>query len=326
MIKNILVTGGAGYIGSHTVNALINSGFRVVVVDDFSTGFKRLVHESAKLYEASVLDTKALTQILIDEKIDGIIHFAAKIIVPESITSPISYYKNNTAGILSTLEAAKLASVKSFVFSSTAAVYGNASSDLLSETFPTSPLNPYGFSKLMSEQMIKDVEKEFGLKSVILRYFNVAGASENLKFGQISKVATHLIKIAAETACGKRDSMSITGSDYNTPDGTGIRDYIHVEDLADIHVLAMKYLIAGNESTTLNCGYGRGASVKEVITTFKKVTGIDFKVTEGPRRPGDADSLVSNNQKVKSTLGWVPKKDNLEVICKSAYEWEKLIH
>lgn len=323
MKNKILVTGGAGYIGSHTTNALIESGLDVVIIDDLSTGFEKLIHPSAKFYNISVLNTDAVKKILIDENISGVIHFAAKIVVPESITNPIEYYKNNTMGVLSMLEACKNANIKNFVFSSTAAVYGDASMELISESTPVVPLNPYGSSKLFSEQMIKDSEIEFGLKSVILRYFNVAGASQSLSFGQLSKKATHLIKIASETACGKRDSMSITGTDYNTPDGTGVRDYIHVEDLADIHVLAMKYLLNGGKSELFNCGYGHGSSVREVVDTVQKVSGVNFKVTEGPRRPGDAHQLVANSSKLKAKLGWIPKRDNLELICKSAYLFEK---
>ncbi|MBC7428307.1 MAG: UDP-glucose 4-epimerase GalE [Bacteriovorax sp.] len=322
-MKKILVTGGAGYIGSHTTNALIENGFEVVIIDDLSTGFERLLHPKAKFYQGSILDSDHTAEILVKEHIDGVIHFAAKIVVPESISQPLNYYNNNTVGVIRTLEACKRAGVKKFVFSSTAAVYGNGSNALVNENTPTAPLNPYGFSKLMSEQLIRDVEIEFGLKSVILRYFNVAGASQSKKYGQITKNASHLIKIACEAAIGKRSEMFITGDDYNTPDGTGVRDYIHVEDLADAHVAAINYLMAGGESQTLNCGYGHGASVKEVIKTIKKVSGVDFKVSIGPRRVGDADSIVSDNTKIKKTLNWNPKRDNLELICRSAYEWEK---
>lgn len=324
MKNKILVTGGAGYIGSHTTNALIESGFDVVIVDDLSTGFKKLIHPKAKFYQASVLNADIIAKILKEESISGVIHFAAKIIVPESIAKPIEYYKNNTMGVLTVLEACKLSGVKSFVFSSTAAVYGNASMELITESNPTAPINPYGFSKLFSEQIIRDSELEFGLKSVILRYFNVAGASASMQYGQLSKTATHLIKIASETACGKRDSMQITGTDYPTPDGTGVRDYIHVEDLAYIHVLAMKHLLSSGSSEIFNCGYGHGFSVREVIDTVRKVSGVNFKATESARRSGDAAQLVADSSKVRRVLGWSPKRDNLELICKSAYLFEKL--
>jgi UDP-glucose 4-epimerase len=326
MNKNILVTGGAGYIGSNTVKALVEKGFNIIVVDDLSTGYRELIHPSAKFYQNCILDTKQLSKILVDERISGIIHFAAKIIVPESITHSLAYYRNNTQGVLSILEAAKASNVKNFVFSSTAAVYGDSKSNLVSEYHPTQPLNPYGHSKLMSEQVIKDAEIEFGLRYVILRYFNVAGASECLTYGQLSKNASHLIKIASETACGKRNSMNITGTNYNTPDGTGVRDYIHVEDLADIHVLSMKYLQEGKESTILNCGYGKGFSVKEVIQTIKKVSGKDFLVSNAPRRLGDSESLVADITKIQKALNWSPKKASLELICKSSYEWEKKLN
>ncbi len=326
MKKKILVTGGAGYIGSHTTEALLQAGFEVLIVDDLSTGFKSLIHPQAKFIKASILDTNNIEAIISNENISGVIHFAAKIIVPESIEKPTDYYLNNTVGVLSMLRAAKKTGLKNFVFSSTAAIYGNGSKDLITEEAPLSPLNPYGHSKLMSEQMIRDSEIEFGLKSVILRYFNVAGASKSLKFGQLSKNATHLIKIASETACGKRSSMSITGTDYNTHDGTGIRDYIHVEDLADIHVLAIKYLLNGGTSDIFNCGYGQGSSVREVITTIKKISGKDFLVTEAPRRPGDAEMLVANSSKLRQNLSWTPKYDNLEDICRSAYLFESKSH
>lgn len=322
-MRTILVTGGAGYIGSHTTEALINRGYKVVIVDNLSTGFERLIHPKAKFYKASVLDTKTIKNIMLSENISGVIHFAAQIIVPESVKEPLMYYKNNTQGVISTLEACKIANVKNFVFSSTAAVYKGSSLEALSEDLPVESTSPYGCSKIFSEQIIRDCEKEFGLKSVILRYFNVAGASTSLNYGQLSKTSTHLIKIAAETASKKRPSMNLTGTDYPTPDGTGIRDYIHIEDLADAHILAMEYLLEGGESETINCGYGHGSSVREVINTMKKVTGIDFIFLETERRPGDVACLVANNSKIKRILNWIPKKDNLELICKSAYDWEK---
>ena len=226
---------------------------------------------------------------------------------------------------MSMLEACKLSNVKNFVFSSTAAVYGNAGTELITESCPVAPINPYGFSKLFSEQIIRDCEIEFGLKSVILRYFNVAGASESLKYGQLSKSATHLIKIASETACGKRESMSITGTDYQTIDGTGVRDYIHVEDLADIHILALKYLLAGGNSDLFNCGYGHGSSVREVVETVRKISGVNFKTIEAGRRPGDCAQLVADSSKARLILGWVPKRDNLETICRTAYLFEKAL-
>lgn len=277
---------------------------------------------SSELGAKALNETQKIAEIMKSENISGVIHFAAKIIVPDSIIHSLDYYENNTHGVISTLKACQLANVKNFVFSSTAAVYGNASSDLISEQTPTLPINPYGFSKLFSEQIIRDTELEFGLKSVIFRYFNVAGASESQQFGQRSKKATHLIKIASEAACGKRSNMSITGTDYSTKDGTGIRDYIHVQDLADAHVLAIKHLLNDGKSELFNCGYGHGYSVREVINCMKKLT-YNFEVFEAPRREGDAASLVADSKRLRQLLNWNPKRDDLELICKSAYLFEK---
>jgi UDP-glucose 4-epimerase len=322
-MTTILTTGGAGYIGSNTVAKLLKSGFKVVVADDLSTGFNELVHPDAKFYNVNISNTEELTEIMRFEKISGVIHFAAKIIVPESISEPLKYYSNNTDGVISTLSACKKANVKKIVFSSTAAVYGNATSELITESTPASPINPYGYSKLFSEQIIKDVENEFGLKSVIFRYFNVAGASRDLRFGQRTKTATHLVKIASEAALKKREQMFITGTDYSTPDGTGVRDYIHVEDLAKAHVLAIQYLLDNGVSNLFNCGYGHGYSVKEVVNCMKKISGHDFNSPNAPRRMGDAASLVADPKKLKSTLGWKPELDDLEIICRTALEFER---
>ena len=324
-MTNILVTGGAGYIGSHTVDALIKGGFNVVIIDDLSTGFQRLLHPKATFYQISILNSDAIKDILMTEKISGVIHFAAKIIVPESVSQPLAYYENNTQGVLSILKACKEAQVLNIVFSSTAVVYSPTNLDLIKEDQTLAANSPYGYSKIFSEQIIRDCEQEFGLKSVILRYFNVAGASATLKLGQLSKNSSHLIKIAAEVACHKRESMNLTGTDYPTPDGTGIRDYIHVEDLADAHVLAMEYLMEKKTSQILNCGYGHGTSVREVIATMKKVTGIDFKVFETQRRSGDIACLIADNSKIKKVLNWMPKRNDLELICRSAFDWEKTI-
>ncbi len=325
MKKKILVTGGAGYIGSNVSDALVRAGFEVIIYDDLSTGFTQLINPQAKFIQGSVLNTKLVESILAQEKINGVIHLAAKLIVPESIQKPIEYYQNNTAGVISVIEACRNANIKNFVFSSTAVIYGNTSELLISETSPVAPVSPYGFSKLFSEQIIRDSENEFGLKSIILRYFNVAGASASLKYGQLSKNATHLVKIASETACGKRKSMNITGIDYPTPDGTGLRDYIHVIDLAQIHVLAIKYLLDDGESNLFNCGYGHGSSVREVIEMVRKVSGVNFHVIEAERRPGDVAQLIANSAKVKRILAWIPESDDLEMICKSAYLFEKSI-
>lgn len=323
MNKKILITGGAGYIGSNTVSKLIQDGFEIVILDDLSSGFKELIHPEAIFYQMDISDTGAISRILSHEKVSGVIHFAAKIVVPESISVPLKYYSNNTNGVISVLNACKQNNIKNFVFSSTAAVYGNASSELITESTPTGPINPYGFSKLFSEQIVRDTEREFGLRSIIFRYFNVAGASRDLKYGQRSKTATHLIKIASEAALQKREQMFITGTDYNTFDGTGVRDYIHVEDLAAAHVLAIKYLLDGGSSDLFNCGYGHGHSVREVVNCMKKISGNDFLSPVGPRRPGDTASLVADSTHLKSKLSWRPELDDLELICKTALEFEK---
>lgn len=322
-MTTILTTGGAGYIGSSTISKLINQGFRVVIVDDLSTGFKELLHPDAIFYKVEISDTQSLTEIMKKEKVSGVIHFAAKIVVPESISEPLKYYSNNTNGVISVLNACKSLNIKNFVFSSTAAVYGNANVDFINENTPTAPINPYGHSKLFSEQIVRDTELEFGLRSVVFRYFNVAGASRDLKFGQRTKTATHLIKIASEAALKKRERMFITGTDYDTPDGTGIRDYIHVEDLANAHVLAMKYLLEGGKSDLFNCGYGHGHSVREVIDCMKKISAFNFESSESPRRLGDAAQLVANPQHLKSILNWIPELDDLELICRTALEFER---
>lgn len=320
----VLVTGGAGYIGSHTVQKLLDAGYGVVVYDNITTGFREAIPTGAELVMGDVRDKLMLSRVMKDKKISAVVHFAAKLIVPESVEKPLDYYENNTAGVLTLAQACIENGVKKVVFSSTAAVYGDASvSGLITEQSPTGPLNPYGQSKLMSENVLRDCEAPHGLKSVCLRYFNVAGASVSGNNGQRTKNATHLIKVASEAACGKRESVGIFGTDYSTPDGTGVRDYIHVEDLADLHVLALKYLSDGGSSQIFNCGYGRGFSVREVIDTVRKVSGVNFKVIEQPRRAGDAAQLVADSSKIRKAFAWTPKYDNLELICRTAYEWEK---
>ncbi|AHI05721.1 UDP-glucose 4-epimerase [Bdellovibrio bacteriovorus W] len=320
----VLVTGGAGYIGSHTAQKLIEAGFDVVVLDDLSTGFKEAVPAKAHFIQGDVTDLEVVTGVLKNQKIEAVIHFAAKLIVPESVEKPLLYYKNNTTGVMTMVEAMRTSGVDKIVFSSTAAVYGDASTDgLVNEETPTAPLNPYGHSKLMSEQILKDAGTAYGISSVRLRYFNVAGASVDGANGQRTANATHLIKVSSEAACGKRSQVGVFGTDYPTTDGTGVRDYIHVEDLADLHVLALKYLNEGGTSDVFNCGYGEGFSVKQVIETVKKVSGVDFKVLEEPRRAGDAATLVADSRKVRKAFQWAPQRNNLELICRTAFEWEK---
>ena len=329
----ILITGGAGYIGSHVVKLLLeNSNEDIVVIDNLVTGFKSTIDtlqtiRPFKFIEADLSNWDEIRGIFKSENFDSIIHFAASLIVPESVENPLKYYLNNTANTANLIKLASDYGVKKFIFSSTAAVYGEPDiseiEDGIKENFPTNPINPYGQSKLFSEKILQDANKaNQNLKYVIFRYFNVAGASPDLSIGQKTKNATHLIKVASECACGKRDKMYIFGNDYPTPDGTCIRDYIHVMDLADAHIKALDYL-EENESDIFNLGYSKGASVKEVIDTVKKVSGVDFKVEVAPRRAGDPAILIANSNKVKEKMKWVPKYADLEFICKTAYEYEK---
>ena len=330
---NVLVTGGAGYIGSHVVKLLLeNTDNNVTVIDSLVTGFESTINELKKIRDfdfikADLSNWDEIKGIFKSKHFDAIIHFAASLIVPESVEKPLKYYLNNTANTANLVSLANEYGVKKFVFSSTAAVYGEPDIEKVAngikEDFVTEPINPYGQSKLFSEKIIQDTAKanpEF--KYVIFRYFNVAGASPDLSIGQKTKNATHLIKVASECAAGKREGMYIFGTDYPTPDGTCIRDYIHVMDLADAHIKALEYLDK-NESDIFNVGYGRGASVKEVIDTVKNISGVDFKVETAPRRAGDPALLISNCDKIKTKMKWQPKYDDLEFICKTAYEWEK---
>ncbi|WP_456324181.1 UDP-glucose 4-epimerase GalE [Desulfonauticus submarinus] len=323
-MQKILVTGGAGYIGSHTVLALNDAGYEVLVYDNLSTGKKEAVLPPAKLVVGDLKDTSMLESLFKKEKFSGIIHFAAHIVVPESVSKPLKYYLNNTSNTTQLLNLAVKYKVKHFVFSSTAAVYGIPKQIPVKEDAPLHPINPYGRSKLMSEWVIQDTAKahpEF--KYIILRYFNVAGADPKLRLGQSTPNATHLIKVASQTALGLRDKLEIYGTDYPTPDGTGIRDYIHVTDLADVHVLALKFLSQGNSSGIYNCGYGHGYSVKQIINTVKKISQKEFKVIESPRRAGDPASLIADPSKLMQTMHWKPKFDNIETIVKTAYLWEE---
>ncbi len=320
---NVLVTGGAGYIGSHTVRKLIEAGYTPIVYDNLSTGFRDSLPPSVLLITGDIRDRDLLVRTMKEKKVEAVIHFAAKLIVPESVEMPLEYYENNVFGTLKTLEACAQAGVDKFIFSSTAAVYGNPAKVPVTETSQTGPLNPYGASKLMSEKIIEDFGKTCPFSYVILRYFNVAGAAVEGGNGQRTKDATHLVKVAVEAACGKRAQIEIFGTDYPTADGTGVRDYIHVDDLAVAHVKALEHLKKGGASEIFNVGYGHGYSVRDVLNTVEKVCGKSLNIKESPRRVGDAAAIVADSAKIQTVLGWKPQYNDLELICKTAYEWEK---
>lgn len=320
--KTVLVTGGAGYIGSHVVRQLGEAGYNIIIADNLSTGRKESILYG-KLKIVDLGHAEKLEEIFMQNKIDAVLHFAGSIVVPESVSLPLEYYANNTINSHRMLTMCKKYGVNKFVFSSTAAVYGVPETTAVNEQCPTNPINPYGMSKLMTEYMLKDYSFGSDFNFIALRYFNVSGADLKGRIGQCFPGATHLIKVSCETALGKRDSISIFGTDFNTPDGTGIRDYIHVEDLARAHVDAISYLEKNKQSHILNCGYGKGYSVREVIDVVKKVSGKNFKVIEAPRRAGDPPALISEANKIKEVLGWKPQHNDLELIVKTAYEWEK---
>jgi UDP-glucose 4-epimerase len=319
----ILVTGGAGYIGSHMVHALVEAGERVVVLDNLSTGFDWAMPKQATLVVGDTGDQALAARIIADHRIGAIIHFAASIVVPDSVADPLGYYRNNTANSRSLIECAVKGGVKQFIFSSTAAVYGNPDRVPVGEDDPLKPMSPYGSSKLMTEMMLRDASAAHGLAHVILRYFNVAGADPKLRTGQSTKGATHLIKVAVETALGLRPKMQVYGTDYPTPDGTCIRDYIHVCDLVRAHSDALAYLRKDGASATLNCGYGRGFSVLEVIDTVKRVAGVDVRVDTAPRRAGDPAQIVAKSDRIRALLGWQPQFDDLATIVRHALDWER---
>lgn len=318
----ILITGGAGYIGSHIVHEL-NGSEPLVVLDDLSTGNSQAVPAGVPLIVGDCGDPALLEKAIADHRVNAIVHMAASVVVEESVANPLRYYSNNTVNTRTLIEAAVRAGISHFIFSSTAAVYGNPAQVPVTEHMPTQPISPYGRSKLMSELMLADAARAYGLRFVVLRYFNVAGADPKLRTGQAGPSETHLIKVAMQTALGRRPKMQIFGTDYPTPDGTCVRDYIHVTDLAAAHAAALRYLRAGGGPVTLNCGYGHGASVREVIRSVKKVSGTDFRVEEGARRPGDPAMLVSSSEKTRALLGWRPRFDDLDVIVGHALAWEK---
>jgi UDP-glucose 4-epimerase len=319
---SILVTGGAGYIGSHTVQQLISRGDSVVVLDNLSTGFRQAV-QGVTLVEGDVGNQQLVASVLREHNVQTVIHFAAHTIVPESVSDPLKYYGNNTCQTRSLLAACVAHGVKSFVFSSTAAVYGIPASGLAAEDALLSPINPYGTSKLMSEWMLRDVSAATSMRHVVLRYFNVAGCDPAGRIGQSTRKATLLVKVACEASVGKRENVSIFGTDYPTPDGTGVRDYIHVVDLARAHLQAVDYLAAGGASQTLNCGYGHGFSVREVLRSVERVSGKPLNIVELPRRAGDPPGLVAQSERIRAVLGWKPELDDLDGIVASALNWEK---
>ena len=319
----VLVTGGAGYIGSHVVRQLAAAGHDIVVFDNLSTGYRWAV-TAGELVVGDLADEQALEAVFSEHGFEAVLHFAANIVVPESVANPLKYYSNNTRNTLNLLKMVERYQVPYMVFSSTAAVYGMPEQTVLTEDLPLAPINPYGASKMMSERMMMDLAAASNLNYVILRYFNVAGANPDGLLGQATPEATHLIKVACECVTGQRDGMSVFGTDYETRDGTCVRDYIHVEDLAKAHVMALDYMAKGGESQVLNCGYGRGFTVREVIDVVKAESGVDFPVQETERRAGDPAALMADNTRIKSVLGWQPDYDDLNTIVRTALAWEKI--
>ena len=321
----VLVTGGAGYIGSHMVWELLDAGEQVVVLDRLSTGFDWAIAPEASLVVGDVADRDLVARIIRDHGVDAIIHFAGSIVVPESVADPLAYYENNTCKTRTLIETAVKAGVANFIFSSTAAVYGGAGMEPVREDARLAPESPYGLSKLMSEWMLRDAAAAYGLRYTALRYFNVAGADPRGRTGQSTPGATHLIKVACETALGKRPFMQVFGTDYETPDGTCVRDYIHVSDLVAAHRLALQRLRAGGDSMVANCGYSHGYSVLEVIEAVQRAFGHDFDVRTSARRPGDAAAIVANSDLARRELGWTPDRDDLDLIVQDALNWERIL-
>jgi UDP-glucose 4-epimerase len=319
----VLVTGGAGYIGSHMVLNLTDAGEEVIVLDNLVTGFDWAIDGRARFEQGNAADIDFVVGLIEKYKITEIIHFAGSIVVPESVSNPLKYYANNTATSRNLIEAAVKGGVKHFIFSSTAAVYGMTGLAPVVEDTPLNPISPYGRSKLMTEWMLADVAAAHPITFGVLRYFNVAGADPQKRSGQSSPMATHLIKVACQVALGQRAKMEIYGTDYETPDGTCIRDYIHVTDLIAAHALLLQHLRKGGASTTLNCAYGRGYSVREVVETVREVSGINLRADEAPRRAGDPASITATGEKVRSLLGWAPQHDDLKEIVETAYSWER---
>lgn len=323
---SVLITGGAGYIGSHMVLALLQLGENVVVLDDLSTGMRALVPPSATFFEGTVGDYPLVRSILSRHKVDSILHFAGSTVVPESVEKPLRYYANNTAASRSLIEAAVDSGVQNFIFSSTAAVYRTSETATVTETAPTFPASPYGRSKLVIEWILQDAARVNPLRYIIFRYFNVAGADPDGRTGQSTPHATHLIKRACQVALGKYPYLGIYGTDYPTRDGTGVRDYIHVSDLVAAHALGLRHLRSGGESDIFNCGYGRGFSVREIVAAVERAAGHAVPAKELPRRAGDLAAVISDPCKLKSHLGWIPRHDEIDFIVDSALSWERRLH
>lgn len=322
-MSKILVTGGAGYIGSHTTLALTEAGYEVVVYDNLSTGRADAVLPPARLVIGDLAETGKLDALMRAERFSAVLHFAGSIVVPESVENPLKYYLNNTGNTTELIRLAVQNNIPRFIFSSTAAVYGMPDTPAVTEDSPTKPINPYGRTKLMSEWVIEDTAAAHpGFSFVILRYFNVAGADPKGRIGQCTPDATHLIKVASQAALGRRGALHIFGTDYPTPDGTCIRDYIHVTDLAGAHVLALGHLEAGKASGIFNCGYGHGYSVREITAAVKRASGVDFPVIESPRRAGDPPALISDPSRIRRVMDWKPAHDDIHAIALSAYKWE----
>ncbi|MFC3713263.1 UDP-glucose 4-epimerase GalE [Sphingoaurantiacus capsulatus] len=320
----VLVTGGAGYIGSHAVLALRDAGFPVTVIDNLVTGFRWAIPDEVPFYEGDIADGALLDRIVAEQGIAAIMHFAGSVVVPESVENPLKYYDNNTVKSRSLIESAVRNGVRHFIFSSTAAIYGIPETVTVDEDVPPAPINPYGNSKLMTEMMLRDVAAAHPINYGCLRYFNVAGADPQGRVGQSTAGATHLIKVAVQTALGQRDSIAVFGTDFPTPDGTGVRDYIHVADLAEAHVIALRHLIEAPEtSLTLNCGYNRGFSVLEVLDAVERAAGATVKRVMADRRAGDPPALVADNRRIVETFGWQPRYGNLDTIVSHALAWEK---
>jgi UDP-glucose 4-epimerase len=324
--QNILITGGAGYIGSHVCHLLIEQGYKVTCIDSLITGNKELLPKQVKLEIFDIAEKEKVTKLIKDNSFDLVMHFAGLIRVDESVKQPERYNDFNYLKAKIFLETCYKNGLNKIIFSSTASVYGNPKTQRVKETDPTDPLNPYASSKLELENFIRETSENYKTKYIILRYFNVAGADEKMRTGLISKVSSHLIKIASEVVVGKRDKLVINGDDYNTPDGTAVRDYIHVSDLAEIHLISANYLIEGGESNLFNCGYGNGFSIKDVINEINKITNKSLETIIGPRRPGDSKMIVSNVTKFTKYFSWEPKYNNLNYILKTAIEWEKKLN